>query len=170
MKEESYDVIVVGSGIGGSTCAALLANAGFRTLLLEKNNEVGGACSSYTKEGFVIDAACHIIPVGMKGILGKILERCGVHNLEFSTEINRTAAIRLLNTDYIPMSLSPELFTSPQTPNFFKALGFSSEEQNELINAMLKLFQVPKKKIRQMFDEKTKLSTFIDELTESKKV
>ena len=83
-KDESFDIIIVGAGIGGTVCAALLSQAGFKTLLLEKNNEVGGACSSYYKEGFVIDQACHIIPIGMKGLFGKILKRCGLQNLKFS--------------------------------------------------------------------------------------
>ncbi|NVM29621.1 MAG: NAD(P)/FAD-dependent oxidoreductase [Candidatus Helarchaeota archaeon] len=169
-KKESYDVIMVGSGIGGSTCAALLAQAGFKTLLLEQNNEVGGACSSYSKEGFIIDTACHLIPVGMKGLLGKILKRCGLKNLEFSTKVNTHSAIRLLNTEYLPLTLSPDLFTSPQPQGLFKALGFSFEEQGELMKVMFKIFQTPKKKIRQLFDEKVNLSTFLDGLTKSNKI
>ena len=35
-----YDVIVIGTGIGGSACAALLSQAGFKALALEKNKEI----------------------------------------------------------------------------------------------------------------------------------
>ena len=40
-----YDVVVIGSGLGGSTVAALLASFGKKTLLLEKNPRLGGSCS-----------------------------------------------------------------------------------------------------------------------------
>lgn len=36
MKQQSYDVAVLGSGIGGSVLSAILARQGFRVLLLEK--------------------------------------------------------------------------------------------------------------------------------------
>ncbi|GAI79703.1 unnamed protein product [marine sediment metagenome] len=36
MDMETYDVTVVGGGIGGSIAARLLAKHGFKTLLIEK--------------------------------------------------------------------------------------------------------------------------------------
>ncbi|MBI4517736.1 MAG: NAD(P)/FAD-dependent oxidoreductase [Deltaproteobacteria bacterium] len=50
--EDNYDVIVIGSGLGGSVCAALLAKAGMRTLLLEKNNRPGGKAMGISVNGF----------------------------------------------------------------------------------------------------------------------
>lgn len=38
----SYDVVVVGGGIGGLTVAALLSARGVKTCLLERNSQVGG--------------------------------------------------------------------------------------------------------------------------------
>ena len=38
-----HDVIVIGGGLGGLTAAALIAQAGRRTLLIERNREIGGA-------------------------------------------------------------------------------------------------------------------------------
>ncbi len=40
--DESYDVAVVGAGIGGATCAALLANRGLRVLVVDQNTRPGG--------------------------------------------------------------------------------------------------------------------------------
>jgi prolycopene isomerase len=49
---EKYDVIVVGAGLGGSVCAALLAKAGLKTLLLDKNNRPGGKTMGISVKGF----------------------------------------------------------------------------------------------------------------------
>lgn len=38
----SADVIVIGSGVGGLTAAALLQERGFSTLVFEKNRYAGG--------------------------------------------------------------------------------------------------------------------------------
>ena len=49
---DKYDAIVIGSGLGGSVCAALLAKAGIKTLLLDKNNQPGGKSMGISVKGF----------------------------------------------------------------------------------------------------------------------
>ena len=48
----SFDVIVIGAGIGGLGCAARLAKEGLRVLVLEKNNHVGGTSYVFRRKGF----------------------------------------------------------------------------------------------------------------------
>ena len=55
----NYDVIVIGAGLGGLTAAALLAQAGRKTLLIERNYGVGGAASTYKAGELVIEASLH---------------------------------------------------------------------------------------------------------------
>ena len=50
--DEQFDVIVIGAGFGGATCAALLAHRGVRTLLIDKNAIAGGKALTMSKEGF----------------------------------------------------------------------------------------------------------------------
>lgn len=49
---ETYDAIVIGAGIGGATCAALLALRGLRVLVLDKNSVPGGKAMTVSKRGF----------------------------------------------------------------------------------------------------------------------
>ncbi|HOK75954.1 MAG TPA: FAD-dependent oxidoreductase, partial [Bacteroidales bacterium] len=49
-------IVVVGGGISGLTCTAYLARAGYKVLLLEKNNEFGGLVSSIEHNGFTFEA------------------------------------------------------------------------------------------------------------------
>jgi len=54
-NQKNYDVIVVGAGFGGATCAALLANQGVKTLLIEKNKNVGGKAMTVSSRGFAYE-------------------------------------------------------------------------------------------------------------------
>lgn len=64
--------VVIGSGIGGAGCAALLAKKGFDVTLLERNDFPGGKGASFEKDGFVYDTGVHAIGNGDKGPLGEI--------------------------------------------------------------------------------------------------
>ncbi|CAG0968981.1 prolycopene isomerase [Myxococcaceae bacterium] len=49
---ERYDAIVIGAGMGGASCAALLAKRGLRVLVLDKNSIPGGKAMTLAKRGF----------------------------------------------------------------------------------------------------------------------
>jgi phytoene desaturase len=49
---DQYDVIIIGSGMGGLTSAALLAKEGLKVLVLERLDRIGGCCSNYDVNGF----------------------------------------------------------------------------------------------------------------------
>ena len=48
-------VVVIGSGIGGLSSAAVLAFSGFDVTILEQNEKVGGKANLLEKDGFVFD-------------------------------------------------------------------------------------------------------------------
>jgi len=56
---EVYDAVVVGSGIGGLTTAALLARAGRSVLVVERHDRVGGYAHAFRRGRHLFDSAVH---------------------------------------------------------------------------------------------------------------
>jgi phytoene dehydrogenase-like protein len=53
---ERTDVVIVGSGIGGLCCAALLAKYGFDVVVCESHSYAGGAAHAFERDGFKFDS------------------------------------------------------------------------------------------------------------------
>lgn len=75
-----YDAIIIGAGIGGLTSAALLAKKGLKTLLIEKEKQVGGYVVSFKRDGFTIDATGAFVGGCQEGgEFYQILKQIGAH-------------------------------------------------------------------------------------------
>jgi phytoene dehydrogenase-like protein len=64
LAARSWDVIVVGGGHNGLTCAAYLARAGKRVLVLEARERIGGACTleqPFGDDRYVISPCAYVI-------------------------------------------------------------------------------------------------------------
>ena len=56
-----YDAIVIGSGMGGLTTAALLSDLGRKVCVLEQHYTAGGFTHSYERNGYEWDVGVHYI-------------------------------------------------------------------------------------------------------------
>ncbi len=58
---KKYDVVIIGSGLGGLLCANLLAMCGMKVCLLEKNRQFGGNLQTFSRDKQVFDTGVHYI-------------------------------------------------------------------------------------------------------------
>ena len=56
-----YDAVIIGSGMGGLTTAALLSRLGKKVLVLEQHYTIGGFTHSYERQGYEWDVGVHYI-------------------------------------------------------------------------------------------------------------
>ncbi|MBU2489338.1 MAG: NAD(P)/FAD-dependent oxidoreductase [Proteobacteria bacterium] len=70
-------IIVIGTGIGGSGAAALLAKAGADVMVFENSGRIGGKTGAIDKDGFNVEVGAHISPRSHKGPLGDLARAAG---------------------------------------------------------------------------------------------
>ena len=85
MGVKRYDAIVIGAGMGGLTAATLLARKGQKTLLVEKETQVGGYVVSFRRDGFTFDATGAFVGGCQEGgDFYQLLKEMGIHKeIEF---------------------------------------------------------------------------------------
>ena len=77
-----YDVVIIGSGFGGLVCAHLLAKAGKRVLVLERQLQAGGCIQSYQRKGQAFDTGLHYVGgLGEGQKLNRIFSHLGLMRL-----------------------------------------------------------------------------------------
>ncbi len=87
LGRRTWDVIIVGAGHNGLSCAAYLARAGLDVLVLEANVQVGGACTlEETWPGYRISPCAYLV-----GLLHPlVIEELGLCELGLSWKIARS--------------------------------------------------------------------------------
>lgn len=56
-----YDVIIVGSGLGGLECGYILSKQGYNVCILEKNAQLGGCLQTFKRGGTLFDTGFHYV-------------------------------------------------------------------------------------------------------------
>ena len=80
-----YDAVVIGSGIGGLTTAALLSELGWRIAVLEQHYTAGGNTHSYDRAGYDWDVGVHYLgDLGTKTTTRRLFDWLSQGNLDFA--------------------------------------------------------------------------------------
>ncbi|MCF0202248.1 MAG: NAD(P)/FAD-dependent oxidoreductase [Bacteroidaceae bacterium] len=56
-----YDIVIIGSGLGGMECAHILSRRGQRVMVLEGASQLGGCMQSYRRRGLELDTGVHYV-------------------------------------------------------------------------------------------------------------
>ncbi len=137
-----YDVIVIGSGLAGLTCANMLARGGHSVLLLEQHYNLGGLATWFKRRGHIFDIALHGFPVGMiktcrkywtPEIADMIVQLKGIRfdnpQFSFTTTYDREDFIRILQERFkIPRENIENFFNTARNMNFYDDQSMTTRE------------------------------------------
>src|SRR5260221_7106832 len=56
-----YDVVIIGSGLGGLACGTLLAKEGYKVCVLERNKQLGGNLQTFARDKVIFDSGVHYV-------------------------------------------------------------------------------------------------------------
>ena len=86
LVQESFDAIVIGSGMGGLCAAALLSREGRKVLVLEHHYTAGGFTHTFERKGYEWDVGVHYIGAvhKEKGMLRRIFDDITDNNLKWA--------------------------------------------------------------------------------------
>ena len=98
-------VVVIGSGVGGSASAALLAKEGYDVILIESHSFPGGRCASINRDGFIYDFGVHMFSRGDKGPHGEVNRKLN-GNLTWITKDPSCRVMGKMDFDF-PLNIKP---------------------------------------------------------------
>lgn len=124
VPEGGWDVVVIGGGISGLTCAACCADAGLRPLVLEKHGKLGGFAQYFGKE-FTFDAATWFFPgCAPGGPVDAVLGPLGLWEKVERLRLDPAFSFRFPDQ---------ELLIPPDAEGFLRALAVAFPEQGEAL-------------------------------------
>jgi phytoene dehydrogenase-like protein len=86
VESSNYDAIIIGSGLGGLSCASYLAKHGWKVLVLEKHSVPGGYATSFKRGDYTFDSSFHMLDgVGKGQFWRSFFDKCGIEDsIEFT--------------------------------------------------------------------------------------
>ncbi len=163
-------MIIVGGGLAGLACGALLAQRGHKPLILEMNEQVGGRALGTCEDGFVFD----YFPIGLTPVRGHRLEllatELGLDKDHFKVKGPQKMAFgyRPPGKEWKVMDDVNILLGDPDAPfnptHLFDLWGLTEAERMAAIPILIDIFLKSPEEIRKLDDEDITLKQYIDRM------
>jgi phytoene dehydrogenase-like protein len=167
--ESKHDMIIIGGGVGGLACAALLTKQGFKPLLLEMNASTGGRVLGATEKGFTYE----YFPIGVTPVRGHSFEalakELGLNESEFKIigPKNMTFAYRgrskkwkfMDNVDIMLGDISENFDPS----HLFELWGLNEKEQDQAVQVLGEMYLMTPDQIAALDVEDITFKEYLDQ-------
>ena len=103
MENNKYDIVIIGSGLGGLTSGAYLAKQGKKVLVLESHNIVGGCATVYKRKNVKFEVGLHEMDMAKKSRDMKhvIFKKLGLYDRINLVKLPQTWRIKTEDTDLV---------------------------------------------------------------------
>lgn len=168
--DRQYDVVVIGSGCGGSAAAALASYRGLKTLLIEKNKFFGGRAATVEIEGFRMDHG-HMIGRCRRGPHGDLLRivKCADLMPKYKTfaQLKFLANVFGYSWDFTGNAVEAiKSFMFSVFPDLMRSEYFSIFDTPGITRLFLQFVLLGEKRIREL--DQVDLKTFLSKYTNDK--
>ncbi len=101
MNKRKYDILIIGSGLGGLICGAVLAKSGYEVVVLEQSGQIGGCIQSYKRGNAYFDTGLHYVGGLSEGLpLHKVFSYLGLMDLPWQRMDDCFDLIRIGDKEY----------------------------------------------------------------------
>ena len=145
--KDEYDVVVIGSGLGGLTSANVLAKCGHSVLLLEHHYQFGGLATWFKRPGrHIFDISLHGFPYGMVKSCRKYWTK------EIADSIHQLKDVRFINPQF-------DIWTTFDKKDFTDILVDKFGESREQVEAFyshlrqMNFYDDDRRSTRELFEE-----------------
>jgi prolycopene isomerase len=170
MGNNAHKIIIIGGGLAGLACGALLAQHGHKPLIVDMNAEVGGRALGTSEDGFVYD----YFPIGLTPVRGHRLEllatELGLEKSHFRIKgpAKMSFAYRGPSGHWTVRNDVNILLGRPDEPfdptHLFDLWNLPEEEQGKAIAVLADIFLKTPGEIRELDEEDLTFQQYLDRM------